>query len=95
MNAAKSAAPKTENAAVPDDEDNVVNFTGVTRLSTSPERVLKDAIKSNLREVIVLGYTATGEEYFASSEPDGPSALWHLERAKFNLMGTFIEDEED
>lgn len=70
-------------------KDNVVPFTGTTRLDLDPERLLKYALNDGkLTEVVILGYSEDGEEYFAFSSSDGGSVLWHLERAKMKLLGS-------
>lgn len=66
--------------------DNVVNFTGITKLDLSPERVLNEALKEDLDSVIVIGWTKDGEEYVSSSVADGGTVLWHLERTKLKLL---------
>jgi hypothetical protein len=58
-----------------------------------PASVLAAAVTHNLTEVVILGYKANGEEYFASSTADIPEQLWLLERFKFVLM--HIADEGD
>lgn len=63
----------------------VVEFTGVTRLDISPDRVL-DAARGELESVVLCGYDKDGNEYFASSVADGGAALWMLERAKQALL---------
>jgi hypothetical protein len=63
----------------------VVNLDVVTCLATDPDRVLKGAI-GKLSCVVVVGYQADGEEYFAASISDGGDVLWMLERAKMNLL---------
>lgn len=64
----------------------VVVLPVITRLDISPERVLKVALESGMTQVVVLGYTADGEEYFASSVANGSEILWMLERAKLKLL---------
>ena len=46
---------------------DTINFEGVTYGRVPPENVLDGAKEEGLKEVIVLGYTADNEEYFASS----------------------------
>lgn len=65
---------------------DVVNFTGITTLSLTAERVLQSAMDAALSEVIVIGVTEDGDEYFASSNADGGFVVWHMERAKHKLM---------
>ena len=67
-------------------DDNVVVLPVVTRLAVPVDRVLKSALEAGLTEVVVIGYDADGDHYFSSSEPDGPSVLWAMERAKLRLL---------
>lgn len=72
--------------------DNIVLFTGVTSLDLPADRVLQAAIDEGLEQVVIMGYTKDGEEYFASSVAGGPEVLWLLERSKIKLLG--VVDEE-
>lgn len=73
--------------------DNVVTLNMVTRLPIPVDRVLDDAQAAGLTQVIVIGVTADGEEYFASSEADGGNVLWQMERAKKRLLA--VPDRDD
>jgi len=75
-------------------DDNVVEFDGISRLQIPPERILARAAKENFERVLVIGVTAAGEEYFASSEPDGGSCLWDIERAKLSLLRVAVEEDD-
>lgn len=66
--------------------DNVVVLNNITKLKIPAKRVIKAAKKAGLTDVVILGYDAEGDEYFASSEPNGPEVMWMLERAKKKLM---------
>ena len=70
---------------------DVVELRNITRLDLPPDRILESA-KGKLSEVIVIGFTEDGEEYFASSVADGGSVLWQLERAKKRLLD--VSDRE-
>lgn len=63
----------------------ILRWRGVTKLHIDPDTVLQAAI-GKLKTVVVIGYDADGDEYFASSEADGADVLWHLERAKQALL---------
>jgi basic membrane lipoprotein Med (substrate-binding protein (PBP1-ABC) superfamily) len=76
-------------------DDNVVEFSGVTRLPIPVERVIKKALKGKLTEVVVVGYNSDGHFYFASSEPDGPSVLWLLEMARLLLLRVASEEQDE
>lgn len=65
---------------------SVVDFGGVTRLPTDPARVLERAANAGLQSVVIVGFDADGNEFFASSDTDGGDVLWHLERAKLKLL---------
>lgn len=64
---------------------NIVRFPGITKLDIPADHVLESAT-GKLEGVVVLGYTADGQEYFASSYADGGDMLWLLERAKKALL---------
>ena len=63
----------------------VVDFTGFTRLNINPQRVV-DQIPDDLEGVVVMGYTAEGDYYFASSYADGADVLWLAEMLKKKLF---------
>ncbi len=65
----------------------VVDLNVVTRLNLDPDRVL-NAAAGELQQVIIMGYTKDGDEYFASSISDGPDCLWLIERLKMQLLAT-------
>ena len=72
----------------------ILHFDGVTSLDISADRVLDVAKAAEMQSVIIIGYDADGEEYFASSIADGPEVLWALERAKMKLMRIVDGGEE-
>ena len=49
-------------------------------------RVLKDALRANLKEVIVLGIDQDGEIYSEATEADSYRVMWLLESFKFELL---------
>lgn len=59
----------------------------VTSLDLNVQRVAQAAVDAQLERVIVIGRTADGEFYFASSKSDGGEVLWELETARLKLMG--------
>ena len=65
---------------------NVVKFPGLAKLDIPVKDILKDAKKEDLDEVVVIGYTKSGDEYFSSSTADGADVLWLLERCKHLLV---------
>ena len=66
--------------------DNVVDLNVVTKLATDPARIIARAAEAGLTSVVVLGFDADGDEFFASSDADGGAVLWHLERARHKLL---------
>ena len=75
-------------------KDNIVVLPVVTRLDVPAERILRAAIGKDLESVVIAGYTADGEEYFASSIADGGTTLWLVERFKQALLKTADDLEE-
>jgi hypothetical protein len=65
---------------------NVVILPVVTRLDIPAERILNSALEEDLNSAIVIGRTRDGDIYFSSSMPDGPEALWLLEKVKAALL---------
>lgn len=65
--------------------DNVIPLGCITRLDLPADTVLEGA-KGKLSSVVLLGWTEDGDEYFASTDPDGGNVLWRLERAKHRLL---------
>jgi hypothetical protein len=71
---------------------NVVDIGCISRLPLNPQRVLEAALNAGLTEVVICGFDADGNEYFAGSQPDAGDTIYHLERAKYRLM-KIIDDE--
>ena len=65
--------------------DNVVPFTGITKLDLPADHVIEQA-RGKLKSVVIVGELEDGSEYFASSVAGGPDVLWALERAKLRLL---------
>lgn len=65
--------------------DNVVHASIVTKLDLEADQLLREAI-GELDDVVIIGYTKDGEEYYASSVADGANALWLLQRSIHGLM---------
>lgn len=66
--------------------ENVVQFNGITKLDLPAERIIAAAANAGLTDVVIIGYTESGDEYFAGSVADGGAVLWMLERAKMALL---------
>ena len=65
---------------------NVVDLPVITTLPLDPKRVLAGACERTFKRVIVIGVTEDDAEYFASSEADGGTILWDMERVRHALM---------
>lgn len=76
------------------EKSNVVDLNCITTLDIPTEKILEAAKENNLAEVIIIGTHEDGEEFFASSFSDGPTAVWMLERAKLELL-TMADDDDD
>lgn len=75
----------------------VLEFTGITSLDIDPMRILEAAKDAGMTEVVICGFDADGNEYFASSVADAGAAGFHLDRAKWALMrqvDRMVEGEE-
>lgn len=69
----------------------VIPIGCITKLDLPVDTVL-DAAKGQLESVVLLGWTTDGEEYFASTDPDGGSVIFLLERAKLQLLRMSDDD---
>lgn len=75
-------------------KDNVVRFTGITRLDLPADQILDRAKEANMDDCIIIGTDENGEFFFASNKADGGTVLWWLEMAKTRLF-ELAYDEED
>lgn len=50
--------------------DNVVQFPGATTIDVPVTKVLEEAIKADLEDVVVMGWTKDGQEFFSGSSSD-------------------------
>lgn len=64
----------------------VIEFSGVSKLDIPAERILRNAIKAELENVVVIGWDKDSDFYFAGSYAAGPETLWLLELAKAKLL---------
>lgn len=76
----KITMPSNEN------NDNVVLFTGLTRLDIPAQRVIERALTEDLDNVVVIGTWSNGDYYFAAPTADTGRILYHLERARNSIM---------
>lgn len=76
---------------------DVVDLPVITSLDLEPDQVLQKAIEANLTDVVICGYDANGDEYFASSLADGAEVLWILQRSSKSLleMADEMTDDDD
>lgn len=65
---------------------SIVDLPVITRLDSSPDRILTKALEKELKEAVVIGTTQDGDLYFASSIGPGPDVLWLMELAKKELL---------
>lgn len=70
---------------------NVVNLPVITRLDLDPERVLQAALDEGMTGVVVIGFDADGDEYFASSYANGADVLWLMKRCEKRLLDVVDE----
>lgn len=50
--------------------DNVVQFPDATTIDVPVAKVLEEAIKADLEDVVVMGWTKDGQEFFSGSSSD-------------------------
>ncbi len=72
-------------------DDNVIDFSGITKLDIPAKRILRRAIKDKVTEVVICGYDKDGEMFIASSIASGPEIMWLLEVGKMRLLEAFKE----
>lgn len=65
---------------------DVVILDVVTKLDLPPERILRQALETDLDAALVLGWTKDGQFYFASSYASSPENLYLMERARHELF---------
>lgn len=70
------------------EKHGVVPLPCVTNMAIPPSRVLQAALDSEdpLDGVVVMGFTKSGDTYFASSYADGGTVLWLWELLKARLL---------
>jgi hypothetical protein len=75
--------------------ENVIEFSGITKLDKPVERILQRALGADLEGVVVVGFNKDGSEFFASSYADGAQVVWHLQRGIFKVMTTVDRISEE
>ena len=76
------------------DHANVAQIDVVTSLDIDPVAVLAGAHNVGLAEVVVVGFTDDGKEYFASSISDAGQSMYHLQRGIYRLNKTMDQEHE-
>lgn len=64
---------------------DIIELDVETILDIPPDKVL-DGAKAQLQQVVIVGMTVDGAEYFASSTSYLPDVLWALQRAATKLL---------
>lgn len=67
----------------------VVELDCNTTLPIPSDRLLQAAIDGGVRDVVILGYDADGELWFASADPNVAQVLWLIELGKRHLLETY------
>ena len=75
------------------DDGKLVVLLCQTTHDLPAERVLQAALDRGLTDVVILGYDADGQEYFASSIADGANVVWLMERCKLMLLQVGAPDD--
>ncbi len=76
------------------DHANVAQFDVVTSLDIDPVAVLAGAHNKGLAEVVIVGFTEDGQEYFASSISDAGQSMYHLQRGIYRLNKIMDQEHE-
>lgn len=76
------------------DHANVAQIDVVTSLDIDPVAVLAGAHNVGLAEVVIVGFTEDGKEYFASSISDAGQSMYHLQRGIYRLNKTMDQEHE-
>lgn len=74
---------------------DVVEANFITSLPISPDRVIERSAEWGLKEVVMIGFDAEGEMFFASSMAEAGDILYWLEKAKFKLFEMEARIERD
>ena len=65
--------------------DNILEFTGLTKLDIDPDKVLKSA-QGEFTECMVIWYGHEENIQIYASTASGPRMLWWMERAKQEIL---------
>ena len=65
--------------------ENVVPLNIITLNEVDPTTILRMAHDAKLTEVVIVGMCEDGSEFFASSDPDAATGIYHLMRGVHKL----------
>lgn len=68
------------------DNSNIVELNMITRLDIPASKLLKQALKDDLKSVVLMGWDKEDNFTFRSSLADGGDVLWLIELVKKRLM---------
>lgn len=70
---------------------DIVSFPTSADDHVPADVVLNAALKSDLKEVLIIGVDKAGAPHFASSSASKPLMLWWLEQARQRLLSDEVE----
>ena len=65
---------------------DIIQLDQPTQAGVEPAQILRGAIAANLADVLVIGWTAGGELYAASSTADATEHVWLMESLKHAIL---------
>lgn len=71
---------------------DVLEFTGLSRISLPASKVLEKAMSRDLADAIVIGRTKDDGLYFHATTQDGGDVLWLIELIKKHLLDGDLEE---
>ena len=71
----------------------IVDLQVVTRLDIPAHKIIKRASEADLTEIVIVGFDAAGDLFFASNKGDAGTVIFHLEMAKKRLLDICDGDE--
>jgi len=74
---------------------DIIQFPGPTRAPIPAAQILEHAAAHEFEDVVVLGFTADGALYAASSTSDAGVVFWLMERAKRKIHECADEMERE
>lgn len=64
----------------------IIQLDQPTLADVEPAQILRGAIAADLDDVLVIGWTAEGELYAASSTADATEHVWLMEKLKHAIL---------